>query len=162
PACYMHRIYGEIDGDWNASGTAPTAPPGSGQMVDVQGFVFWDPDPTAFNAPTHNWSGWELHPFTAWRVSRAPLAATVTVSPSSPSTGQQVSFTASVSGGTGPYSLVWDFGDGTVTTGTSASHVYRAGGGIIAHVAVTDSDRKSTRLNSSHLVISYAVFCLKK
>src|SRR5256885_2669419 len=31
-------------------------------------------------------------------------------------------------------------------------------------VVVTDerSDRKSTRLNSSHLVISYAVFCLKK
>src|ERR1039458_4061888 len=25
-----------------------------------------------------------------------------------------------------------------------------------------DSDRKSTRLNSSHLGISYAVFCLKK
>src|SRR2546426_8439440 len=34
------------------------------------------------------------------------------------------------------------------------------------HVKVTDRhtavDRKSTRLNSSHLVISYAVFCLKK
>src|SRR5256885_9953815 len=27
---------------------------------------------------------------------------------------------------------------------------------------VTSPDRKSTRLNSSHLVISYAVFCLKK
>src|SRR5215467_1958955 len=27
---------------------------------------------------------------------------------------------------------------------------------------VNPSDRKSTRLNSSHLVISYAVFCLKK
>src|ERR1039457_669414 len=26
----------------------------------------------------------------------------------------------------------------------------------------TNTDRKSTRLNSSHLVISYAVFCLKK
>src|SRR5436853_2226338 len=26
----------------------------------------------------------------------------------------------------------------------------------------TDQDRKSTRLNSSHLGISYAVFCLKK
>src|SRR5205807_8740027 len=26
----------------------------------------------------------------------------------------------------------------------------------------THEDRKSTRLNSSHLVISYAVFCLKK
>src|SRR5256885_4574480 len=28
--------------------------------------------------------------------------------------------------------------------------------------AVECQDRKSTRLNSSHLVISYAVFCLKK
>src|SRR5256885_3100584 len=28
--------------------------------------------------------------------------------------------------------------------------------------AGASSDRKSTRLNSSHLVISYAVFCLKK
>src|SRR5256885_3323202 len=28
--------------------------------------------------------------------------------------------------------------------------------------AVPHQDRKSTRLNSSHLVISYAVFCLKK
>src|SRR5256885_16798278 len=27
---------------------------------------------------------------------------------------------------------------------------------------IGDQDRKSTRLNSSHLVISYAVFCLKK
>src|SRR5256885_8105910 len=28
--------------------------------------------------------------------------------------------------------------------------------------ALAREDRKSTRLNSSHLVISYAVFCLKK
>src|SRR5256885_5248119 len=31
-----------------------------------------------------------------------------------------------------------------------------------ADVVTVDEDRKSTRLNSSHLVISYAVFCLKK
>src|SRR5256885_17051893 len=31
-----------------------------------------------------------------------------------------------------------------------------------AKVKQKDVDRKSTRLNSSHLVISYAVFCLKK
>src|SRR5256885_3247740 len=30
------------------------------------------------------------------------------------------------------------------------------------HTKRRGSDRKSTRLNSSHLVISYAVFCLKK
>src|SRR5256885_5671087 len=43
-----------------------------------------------------------------------------------------------------------------------------AGGGPDDHEPVTGlcearlPDRKSTRLNSSHLVISYAVFCLKK
>src|SRR5688572_32561161 len=31
-----------------------------------------------------------------------------------------------------------------------------------AHRPVPDGDRKSTRLNSSHSQISYAVFCLKK
>src|SRR5438552_14964382 len=31
-----------------------------------------------------------------------------------------------------------------------------------ANVVADGSDRKSTRLNSSHQIISYAVFCLKK
>src|SRR5437870_11414692 len=30
------------------------------------------------------------------------------------------------------------------------------------YVGFNDTDRKSTRLNSSHVAISYAVFCLKK
>src|SRR5437870_10904690 len=30
------------------------------------------------------------------------------------------------------------------------------------HPAIATRDRKSTRLNSSHVAISYAVFCLKK
>src|SRR5258705_1890896 len=34
-------------------------------------------------------------------------------------------------------------------------------GGVVQGVC-RDRDRKSTRLNSSHLGISYAVFCLKK
>src|SRR5256885_11057250 len=32
----------------------------------------------------------------------------------------------------------------------------------VVRQAVYEADRKSTRLNSSHLVISYAVFCLTK
>src|SRR5205814_4199158 len=32
----------------------------------------------------------------------------------------------------------------------------------VAHADWVEKDRKSTRLNSSHLGISYAVFCLKK
>src|SRR5260221_9285762 len=38
----------------------------------------------------------------------------------------------------------------------------RTRNGRIGHREGTHGDRKSTRLNSSHTVISYAVFCLKK
>src|SRR5688500_19664702 len=38
---------------------------------------------------------------------------------------------------------------------------HRLAAGVLALVMLL-GDRKSTRLNSSHLVISYAVFCLKK
>src|SRR2546422_7553085 len=36
------------------------------------------------------------------------------------------------------------------------------GGRLYASATFTSADRKSTRLNSSHGYISYAVFCLKK
>src|SRR5258708_25946042 len=35
-------------------------------------------------------------------------------------------------------------------------------GGLMSYAADFSTDRKSTRLNSSHQIISYAVFCLKK
>src|SRR5256885_8633354 len=40
-------------------------------------------------------------------------------------------------------------------------HIFECSSGVVAKTSVL-GDRKSTRLNSSHLVISYAVFCLKK
>src|SRR5256885_12545789 len=54
-------------------------------------------------------------------------------------------------------------GDGQVSIGqtivkANAKKVRRLGKGDV----IGGLDRKSTRLNSSHLVISYAVFCLKK
>src|SRR3989454_3944124 len=44
----------------------------------------------------------------------------------------------------------------------SAARPLTIAGGDVISGAATCRDRKSTRLNSSHLVISYAVFCLKK
>src|SRR2546426_6683303 len=49
--------------------------------------------------------------------------------------------------------------------GASEDRLYHAPSvppGIAAGGQSPAPDRKSTRLNSSHLVISYAVFCLKK
>src|SRR5690625_5403132 len=46
----------------------------------------------------------------------------------------------------------------------SGGHLEKEGWFILEHDKYSDysSDRKSTRLNSSHVAISYAVFCLKK
>src|SRR3712207_4376931 len=45
-------------------------------------------------------------------------------------------------------------------TGYGAAHVLPGGGATAAAVTYGALDRKSTRLNSSHANISYAVFCL--
>src|SRR5256885_11421932 len=48
---------------------------------------------------------------------------------------------------------LWEHGADVTMVQRSSTHIVRSDSLI---------DRKSTRLNSSHLVISYAVFCLKK
>src|SRR2546426_7270709 len=48
------------------------------------------------------------------------------------------------------------------STSSRLGHYLGSGSHIKANLDLSRIDRKSTRLNSSHLVISYAVFCLKK
>src|SRR2546426_6313907 len=68
--------------------------------------------------------------------------------------------------GRGGFSL--RFGLGGFSHGHGLAHISRAVGVVLfgrdgnAGLVGGAGDRKSTRLNSSHLVISYAVFCLKK
>ena len=51
----------------------------------------------------------------------------------------------------------------TIIDGISIEHVAEEFGEELARKLASEAqDRKSTRLNSSHTVISYAVFCLKK
>src|SRR5947199_7897287 len=52
-----------------------------------------------------------------------------------------------------------------MVSGAALLAVYRIARNLVgsaAAIVTTILDRKSTRLNSSHLGISYAVFCLKK
>src|SRR5256885_6697001 len=51
-------------------------------------------------------------------------------------------------------------GSGTLTG--PATVAASAGVATFANLAIDKGDRESTRLNSSHLVIPYAVFCLQK
>src|SRR5688500_19279833 len=86
----------------------------------------------------------DLHSFPTRRSSDLPSAI-----PSWSADGSRLTYTRY-----GPFEQVryYDFTSGTftdVTNGFQSAFDARL-------------DRKSTRLNSSHLVISYAVFCLKK
>src|SRR5437868_10208393 len=70
-----------------------------------------------------------------------------------------------------PYTTLFRSGR-TGGTGRLAGRRPALGGGVLGHGhgpgmaqpgrALGPPDRKSTRLNSSHVSISYAVFCLKK
>src|SRR5687768_17973970 len=50
----------------------------------------------------------------------------------------------------------------SVTVGEMVAALERVAGPDVARLVRWERDRKSTRLNSSHGYISYAVFCLKK
>src|SRR5437773_7655588 len=55
--------------------------------------------------------------------------------------------------------------NGTVSCQANGDCTYTPGSGFTGNDSFTytvSEDRKSTRLNSSHITISYAVFCLKK
>src|SRR5205085_1777523 len=65
-------------------------------------------------------------------------------------------------GGVGSWSLM-SYGSWNATTGRKGSSPAHLDAFMRSYMGwVTPQDRKSTRLNSSHSQISYAVFCLKK
>src|SRR5213596_2404857 len=68
-----------------------------------------------------------------------PISASFTLSPSSPSAGQSVSFAASVSGGTPPYNYTWSYGDGSTGTGLQVTHTYDRDGTYQVALTVADS-----------------------
>src|SRR5438093_3386737 len=88
----MHTLHSEIDHDWKGASycgpftacdnntlVAQTAAYKS--LIDVQGFVSWDPD--HLTEADHSFSGWELHPLTAWRISNTPADFDLSANPNS-------------------------------------------------------------------------------
>src|SRR5439155_8052134 len=64
-----------------------------------------------------------------------------------------------------PRSFAQERGELALWLGVSGARVEPAAGGarlVLENSGRKIADRKSTRLNSSHVAISYAVFCLKK
>src|SRR5436190_4029931 len=85
------------------------------------------------------------------------LLASFTYNPSSPQTGQTVSFTGSVSGGSSPYSYSWSFGDGSTGMGSSPQHTYSSAGTLTVALTVKDNGSpQQTATSQQSLTVSGA------
>ena len=82
----------------------------------------------------------------------ASLQASFSYVPSSPFASQSVSFTATASGGSSPYSFGWSFGDGSIGNGSSTSHTYTNSGAFTAKLTVTDSSSPQNSFSTSQIV----------
>jgi PKD repeat protein len=67
------------------------------------------------------------------------LSTSFTYSPSSPQVAQYVWFTASASGGLGPYNFTWNFGDGSTSSGAKVYHAYSTAGSYNAVLTTKDN-----------------------
>src|SRR6058998_716649 len=89
-------------------------------------------------------------------VNQAPLPGALSISfsysPSNPVAGQTVTFGADVSGGSPPYGVGWDFGDGGISVGTSTTHAFANAGTFNVTAAVTDSGSNANSAATSRLV----------
>jgi len=72
---------------------------------------------------------------TVWPLPTASASA----NPTSGCMPLAVSFTGGATGGTGPYTYSWVFGDGSTSTAQSPSHTYTGAGSYTAVLTVTDS-----------------------
>lgn len=71
----------------------------------------------------------------------ATLNIQASVSNANPTVGQQLTFTATVSGGASPYTYSWNFDDGSTPADTStAYHTYQGAGTYKVYLTVTDQD----------------------
>src|SRR5205807_979857 len=89
--------------------------------------------------------------------SPPPLTTSFTESPSIPIVNLPVTFTATTMGGTSPYTISWNFGDGTTGTGVSVQHVYSSAQSFPVTETATDSSSPSQNAASSQTIIISAL-----
>jgi len=83
------------------------------------------------------------------------LTASFVYSPSSPQTGNAITFTGAIGGGTPPYSSYWTFGDGSpAATGSSATHTFPAPGSYLVTFYASDSGSQTAFSQQTVIVAS--------
>jgi hypothetical protein len=86
-------------------------------------------------------------------TSNCPPSTSFTFSTSAPVVNGVVTFTATTTGGTAPYTITWSFGDGTTGTGASVSHTYSSAQSFAVTENVTDSSSPPQTATSSQTIL---------
>jgi aryl-phospho-beta-D-glucosidase BglC (GH1 family) len=77
------------------------------------------------------------------------LTGSFSLTPTTPQAGQQVTFSATASGGTPPYTYSWNLGDGATGSGQTTIHTYASAGTYNATLTITDSSGNTTSLSQT-------------
>jgi PKD repeat protein len=93
-------------------------------------------------------------------VGSIPLSTSFTFQPATPIVNTPVTFTATTIGGAAPYSVAWNFGDGTTGTGTPTVHIYTTAGSFTVTETVIDSSTPAQSTTSSQSLTVYTILPL--
>src|SRR5438067_10221670 len=85
-------------------------------------------------------------------IGLIPLSTSFTISPTNPLVNKPVTFTSTTVGGTSPYTISWNFGDGSTGAGTSTTHTYSTAQTFTVTETATDSSSPSKTTASSKTV----------
>jgi PKD repeat protein len=131
---------------WTGTGGTPSSGTGSSfsTTYNVKGSYTISVSATDSATPTPN----TATASNSITITPLPLAVGFIFSPTSPTAGSPVTFTATSTGGTAPYLFAWRFDDGSIATGNPVTHTYLSTGPFVVTVNVTDAN--SILATSSH------------
>jgi len=89
-------------------------------------------------------------------IQPSPVSTSFTFAPMNPSVNSIVTFAATTVGGTLPYTVSWNFGDGSLGTGASVVHTFTSAQVFTVTEKATDSSLPSQSATSTNTVIVLA------
>ena len=85
-------------------------------------------------------------------IQPSPLSTSFAFAPMNPSVNTIVTFDAATVGGTSPYTVRWNFGDGSSGTGASVVHTFASAQALTVTETAADSSSPSQSTTSSNIV----------